>query len=949
MAKTYIENFIEDISYESLGDWCLPEISSFSHRKTLFAYQENAIKNAAKVLYTYFNNDNGKEQLYSQCIDLGMTNNSFNVDEYLRPIDRERGLTNNRFSLLQNYYVPITEDGNRFIKGNNFFNRMAFWMATGSGKSIVLIKIIEYLYYLQSKGLIPKKDIMLLLPREDLINQFKEEVREYNLYKDNPIELVNLKEYEKDKNNITLLNNIKVYFYRSDLIRDERKENILDFKDYDNNGDWYIFLDEAHRGETGVSLIQDYVSILSRNGYLFNFSATFTDSIDYATTCYNFNLEKFINAGYGKNIYLSKSYFDFKNDKDDFSEREKQKQVLKSLITFTMVKNSKKDEIYHNPLLVTLVNSINTNDSDLLIFFKKLEEIASGKVDEELFIETREELKKDFSDRSYVFGNEECNFDINLIDKITVNYLLNNVFNANTNGKIEILEGEKGKEIILKLETSESPFALIKIGDADKFQREKLGNNYSIVSGYDRRNYFRNINNDKNINLLLGSRSFYEGWDSNRPNIINFINIGGRDAKKYVLQAIGRGVRIEPYKGKRKRLPYSDENKNHLLETLFIFATDKNGVKSVLETIEEQRYTEEYEISLYKTEQDIFDLLIPKFKNADNREEIAYFYASEDSIDRFKNYFNYFDKNVILLKKGITMQDYKFLSEKINNKKLFQINNRRNYNDLDMLMDNIINHISFKNMVVGNIREIDDEIVHFKHIKLIKSNGRLSDEDIIEFEEKVDRVKNFKEVNKKKIALDFANDMIKEEEFNMLINTKPEETFKDLKIINLSQHYYLPLIYSEKEKVDYIKNIIKVESEVRFIKNLNNYLEKHHVDCDWMFSRIDENRDKLFIPYYLREENRYSKFYPDFIFWIKKGQDYKIVFVDPKGTSNADYINKVEEFDRIFFKDKEPIVYEYKGFNITFDLKLIAKDINEVPKEYRRFWLIEGDFSFLDI
>ena len=208
---------------------------------------------------------------------------------------------------------------------------------------------------------------------------------------------------------------------------------------------------------------------------MFNFSATFTDSIDYATTCYNFNLEKFINAGYGKNIYLSKSYFDFKNDKDDFSEREKQKQVLKSLITFTMVKNSKKDEIYHNPLLVTLVNSINTNDSDLLIFFKKLEEIASGKVDEELFIETREELKKDFSDRSYVFGNEECNFDIDLIDKITLNYLLNNVFNANTNGKIEILEGEKGKEIILKLETSESPFALIKIGDADKFQERNLG------------------------------------------------------------------------------------------------------------------------------------------------------------------------------------------------------------------------------------------------------------------------------------------------------------------------------------------------------------------------------------------------------------------------------------------------------------------------------------------
>jgi type III restriction enzyme len=30
----------------------------------------------------------------------------------------------------------------------------------------------------------------------------------------------------------------------------------------------------------------------------------------------------------------------------------------------------------------------------------------------------------------------------------------------------------------------------------------------------------------------MGSRSFYEGWDSNRPNVANFINIGvGTDAR----------------------------------------------------------------------------------------------------------------------------------------------------------------------------------------------------------------------------------------------------------------------------------------------------------------------------------------------------------------------------------------------------------------------------------
>lgn len=945
MAKIYLENIAEQLSYENLDEWSLPEITRYSHKKMLFPYQQNAIKNSAKILHMYFKNEDGKQLLYSKSIDMGMNEDSFNVKGYARSIDKERGLTAERYLLLQNYYNPTIIDSDKFIKGYNFFNRMAFWMATGSGKSIVLIKLIEYIDYLQQKSLIPEKDIMMLLPREDLINQFKEEIKEYNFGKQKPIELVNLKNYEEDKNEITMIKNIKVYYYRSDLIRDERKENILNFKDYENNGDWYIFLDEAHRGETGTSLLQDYVSILSRNGYLFNFSATFTDPIDYATTCYNFNLEKFIKAGYGKNVYLSNSYFNFKNEKDDFSEKEKQKQVLKSLIVFTLVKQSKNERMYHHPLLITLVNSINTDDSDLLIFFKKIEEVANGKIDKELFIQSREEIKKDFNYKSYVFGNEEYDFDIDIIDKITLNDILKNIFNANTNGKIEILEGEKGKEIVLKLETSESPFALIKIGDATKFQKDKLGNNYSVISAYNTRNYFKDINNDNRINILLGSRSFYEGWDSNRPNVINFINIGGSNAKKYVLQAIGRGIRIEPYKEERKRLPYSNKDKNLLLETLFVFATDKKGVKSILETVEEQKYTEEYNLQLYKTDENIFDLLIPEFKNADDRDEISYFNVSTTNRDNFKKYFNYFDKNVLLLKTGISEENYEFLSKKINDDELFQINEQKHYSDYKILMDNIINHISFKNKIVGSIKELKDEIIHFKHIKVID----LSDEEIIDFEEKINKVKNFKNINKKKLAADFANNIIKEEEFDKYMNSKPEESFKDLKIIKLTQHYYLPLIYSEKEKVEYIKNIIKVDSEVRFIKNLNKYIKNHEIHYKWMFSKINENKDALYIPYFSRTKNKYSKFYPDFIFWIKKDNDYRIVFVDPKGTSHADYINKLEEFERIFFEDGKPIVYRYKESNVTFDLKLIGKDINKVPIKYQKFWVGEGDFDFISI
>ena len=115
------------------------------------------------------------------------------------------------------------------------------------------------------------------------------------------------------------------------------------------------------------------------------------------------------------------------------------------------------------------------------------------------------------------------------------------VFNATNTGKIEILEGEKGKEIILKLQTSEKPFALIKIGDAGKFNRAHLSEYYCLIKSFDTKKYFETINQSEDINLLMGSRSFYEGWDSNRPNVINMINIGKTDAKNLSYKELGEG------------------------------------------------------------------------------------------------------------------------------------------------------------------------------------------------------------------------------------------------------------------------------------------------------------------------------------------------------------------------------------------------------------------------
>ena len=73
---------------------------------------------------------------------------------------------------------------------------------------------------------------------------------------------------------------------------------------------------------------------MARNGFLFNFSASFTDKSDVITTIYDFKLKNFIMAGYGKNVYISKyDYESFKDNESDFSDEDKKKIVLKSLIT----------------------------------------------------------------------------------------------------------------------------------------------------------------------------------------------------------------------------------------------------------------------------------------------------------------------------------------------------------------------------------------------------------------------------------------------------------------------------------------------------------------------------------------------------------------------------------------------------------------------------------------
>ena len=972
----YLQNIVESFNQNNLpADWLGIDFYKFSNEKSLFDYQQKALENVLKALFLYYEQyKENKSDFYKHYQNNGLNEDlSYNIKKESKTL---------KYLLEYDKDYPINDDK---ISFEYFINRMSFWMATGSGKTLVIVKLLELLGYLIQNNKIPKKDILFLTYRDDLIYQFQKHIDEFNNAGHNiTINLIDLKQYASYKQNpiLKFANTLDVYFYRSDLISDEQKDKIVNYNNYDNNGNWYILLDEAHKGDREDSKRQTFYSILSRNGFIFNFSATFTDDRDYATCVYNFNLARFIGEGYGKHIYISKENIKALENKQDFTDAEKQKILLK-IFTLQAAINKQFEEIrkisnnlYHKPLLLTLVNSVNTDDSDLEIFFKEIEKIALGNGNKEILEKAKEEIITELSSNEAKFEFEESQLNQNLQEIIqNLNYsdILSYVFNSSTNGKIEVLKIPSNKqELIFKLATSDRPFALMKIGDITEWIKNKLSN-YEIIEKFDNESIFRNLNNNEDISILMGSRSFYEGWDSNRPNIILFINIGkGTDAKKFVLQSIGRGVRIEPLPNKRRRAVYLYNNqeidndifnkiKDYIepLESLFVFGTKADNLKEVVETLKQEK-PEVILGVLFEINPAVKgkDLLIPIYRVSDKiiveEKDIVKYPIHPDDYEMVKNYFIYINEKVALSKYDCDVRVLNKIKAGFNGHKndyFIETNEQLKINNPEFLLQNIFKHFSNKTKEFQTFKKLGDEIIHFKRICITADK-------LNSLRQKIEKVKNAKDkdrlkkelkekLEKKEINIDEYTSQL--ENLSTSIVKEAESTYstnEKIKIIYIANHYYIPMLLTDAERADFIQHIIKHKSEIDFINKLENYLQQENNSFKqfdwWFFSKLDETLDQIYIPYYNPKTNRIDKFKPDFIFWMKKGSEYKILFVDPKGTEHSDAYRKIDGFSRMFENvidgEISNKVFPYGDYHIQFKLLLNVSDVNKVPNNYMHYY-----------
>ena len=975
MMSPELERIAERITYGDLPEvWRIPNIDRFSPRKTLYDYQQDALKKAARILCLYFgqsesvlhspdhrppsNHRQFKMNLASQ-YGLSFLEN-FAVEKYERPVDKKNGKQNDVFRILSEF-IPAADER---IHYTELVNRMCFWMATGSGKTLVMIKLIAYLHSLKKHGSIPDHNILILAPSDHLLDQIQTTVKEFNEV-GLSINLLPLRQIGKSHQGV-LGNSTTVYYYRSDNVSDVQKAALIDYRRYENDGRWYILLDEAHKGNKEDSKRQAYYAIMSRQGFLFNFSATFTSREDIATTVKKHNLEEFIKNGHGKNICLNRAEYEtFRNT--EINPTERKKIVLKSLMvlahTIRQARNLRAltghKNLYHSPLMLTLVNSVNTNiendRNDLWAFFQTLREIATGEIDEQLFRAVRSDLSTEWSNPTLLFSDHQENGNTEnarVVAKMKISDLRDAVFMSRRRSALQFICGKDNKELAFQMKNADAPFALIRIGNTSRW-RNQLLTGFEETRTLQEKSFFDSLEHSS-ITILLGSRTFFESWDSNRPNVINFINIGSSGAKKFVVQSVGRGVRIETFPGQRRRHDFLSGDLSTAirpraglawpLETLFLFATNKKDVRSVLEGLETEENSAFVPIEDFKKADrprvngKEMALLVPEYREAQSQStQQARFALDGASLARYKKWLEVTPDSVFVVRDNLSVAEIKALRDVVNGPYTQEI--EKDYASLSFLQERLLSHFAKIVHTAEELRELNEaeDIVHFRQVR-----AQLDQHEIDDLRQKLRRVVEgeISETERKKLAQQYSAGQVGHEKFLSRLTGTDQETFKTLSIKHLPQHYYIPVVTSASGRADFIKHVVQEESEVDFLAKLETWLGNNNPGWKaWMFSKIDESIDQIHIPYYDTARNEYRKFYPDFVFWMCEGSKYQITFVDPKGITHAVFSDdKVKGYKDLFEDNEKMKKFNFQGLEVNVKLLMFNPEANRVRCAYPSFW-----------
>ncbi|EAA1839264.1 type III restriction endonuclease subunit R [Salmonella enterica subsp. enterica serovar Sanjuan] len=528
-------------------------------------------------------------------------------------------------------------------------NKLAYWNATGSGKTLLLhVNILQYLHYYQNGNTHHYPDkIILLTPDERLSQQHLDELYNSGF---SHIQLFDKNKSAPFKGTVELIDINK--------LADDMGDKTVAVEAFEGNN--LVLIDEGHKGTgTAAGAWMRRRDKLTRDGFAFEYSATFGQAVSggnnveaveaeikkkkakllFETTALGKltaeQLEKLeltseelrdarIQATrevYGKSILFDYSYKFFYEDgygkeslilnlnpNEDKKDERRYEYFTACLLSFYQQQylfNKNKDKLgefnIEKPLWVFVGNTVSGEDSDIHAVLRFLAWFLNNEVQAKSWIRDLVENKArilDTKDRNIfekrftalINGPEDIYLDI-----------LARLFNTTHSGqRLRVLNliGSKG-ELALQVGEAE-PFGLINIGDSPSLYKMcEEDTTFDYQRDDFAKSLFHTLNDkDSQLHILIGSRKFTEGWSSWRVSTMGLLNMG-RGEGSQIIQLFGRGVRLKGRNYSLKRSTPGERPKGlHLekLETLNIFGVRADYMATFKQYLEDEGITPSDEI-----------------------------------------------------------------------------------------------------------------------------------------------------------------------------------------------------------------------------------------------------------------------------------------------------------------------------------------------------------------
>ena len=499
-------------------------------------------------------------------------------------------------------------------------NKLAFWMATGSGKTLLMhANILQYQHALTQHGRRRELNrILLLTPNEGLSQQHLREFEAAGI----DAELFN-------KDGRGLFSGQAVEILEVTRLRDEMGDRTIAIDAFEGNN--LVLVDEGHRGASGGEdgAWMRFRNALCEKGFSFEYSATFgqavkgnprlTDLYAKSTLC-DYSYRYFYADGFGKDYQIL-------NLDEGTQQNHLEMYLVACLLSFFQQQRLYRDQgdtlrlfNIESPLWIfvggRVVKGLAAQDASDIVEILKF--LARYVIDRAGSLQRIERVLYQglvtATGRNLFAGRFAYLNACGLSPAQVFDESLETLFNAPGGGQLHVenLKGATG-EVALRLGVENEPFGVINVGDDAKLVRLCEANGLATSEPEFSGSLFHDINQSHSpVHLLIGSKKFTEGWSSWRVSTMGLMNVGKGEGAQ-IIQLFGRGVRLKGYDRSLKRsdktkLQEDVERPKHIgvLETLGIFGIHADYMAQFRDFLDEEGLL---------TNTDRVELLLPVIKN----------------------------------------------------------------------------------------------------------------------------------------------------------------------------------------------------------------------------------------------------------------------------------------------------------------------------------------------